>query len=160
MNDLHISSWTGNASQNTARQMVATQNSTEGYAIILAGRIPPDFMLFPASERRVRVVKEQITTGGSNLTAKTVIETLDDDRFVVKKKIPVTVEALGEDEYVAEFPLAGIAMAGESVHSAVHGLRDAIIDTLMLYKRESRLGPEPKRRLRILEAYIGQEGGK
>ena len=72
----------------------------------------------------------------------------------------VVVEAIDKDEYLASFPDAGIAIAGDSLRDAIFALKAEILASLDLYRNEARLGPEPRRRLKVLEAYIGQERRK
>ena len=79
----------------------------------------------------------------------------------LKKPITVLVEVLDKDEYLASFPEANIAIAGELAKGrdiCTQGRND--LATFELYRREMRLGPEPRRRLEVLEAYLGQEGRK
>lgn len=92
----------------------------------------------------------------SDKSLTTVLYSLADKDFVLRKPLYVDLDFDAYDEVTALFEPAGIAMSGSSVQDALQGLKDEFVDTYNLYKNEPNLGPEPERRLRVLEQYIEQ----
>lgn len=111
------------------------------------------------------------TTSGSRQTSSTdqprqrevltaVLTELGEAGFVLKKRITALVEVVGERDYLACFPEADLSIGGESVRDALSALKAEIVATYLLYRNEPRLGPEPAWRLKVLEAHVGEEGGR
>lgn len=89
----------------------------------------------------------------------TVIHSLQEPGLFLKRPISIVLEIRAEDEVIATFEEANIMMSGDDVRDALQGLKDEIVATYKLYKSEARLGPEPARRLKVLESFVGQEQG-
>ena len=85
---------------------------------------------------------------------------LGDAELRCLKPLPVQVEYLEEDEYLATFPPAGISMTGGDVREALASLKFEICRLYKLFSKETTLGPIPERRFRVLEQYVGPKGWK
>jgi hypothetical protein len=76
------------------------------------------------------------------------------------KPIVVTIECVDDREFIAAAGELNMAMSGESVGEALSSLRTHISDMHRGLQRADRLGPEPKRQLKILEEHFGEERRK
>jgi hypothetical protein len=76
--------------------------------------------------------------------------------FLVKKAIPVRLTKSDDDEYVASFSAANVAITGDSGTDALMLFKEHLAAVFRLL-RKSKLGPEPKKQLNLLEEYIGEE---
>ena len=76
----------------------------------------------------------------------------------LKKPMTIMVETEDHEEYLASFPEAHISIAGDSLRDAIFALQAELLASFDLYRREPRLSPELKHRLKVLESYIRQEG--
>ena len=75
------------------------------------------------------------------------------------KPITVQVKCLGDDDFLASFHAANMAISGDSVQEAFQNLAAHILDVLeVLEQEESTLGPEPARQLAVLRDHIAHEG--
>ena len=84
-----------------------------------------------------------------------LVTELADDRFEVVRPFTISIAAVDDDSFVAEFPEANIAMAGETAADAYERLIENLTDVFDLYTREeSSLGPGPRHQLAILRKYI------
>jgi hypothetical protein len=97
-----------------------------------------------------------ISSAGRSDAILTCVEGLPGLRHALSKAIPVAIKRLAENEYLAEFEETGISMTGASLGEAIDALAAEIVETYALYKAEPSLGPEPRRRLQILEGYLGE----
>ncbi len=89
-----------------------------------------------------------------------VLTGLGEAGYVLKKRITALVEVVGERDYLACFPEADLSIGGDSVKDALSALKAEVVATYLLYRDEPHLGPEPRRRLKVLEAYVGKERGR
>lgn len=85
-----------------------------------------------------------------------VIKSLDDPDLTILMPIPVKLSWPNEDECIAEFVEAGIAMAGEDERDAFLALSDQIADSYHLYNDDIALGQELRRRREVMEKYIAK----
>ncbi|MGO9056340.1 MAG: hypothetical protein ACLQU2_03005 [Candidatus Binataceae bacterium] len=75
------------------------------------------------------------------------------------KPITVQVKCLGEDDFLASFSDADMAISGDSAQEAFQNLAAHILDVLEVFEQEeSTLGPEPARQLAVLRDYIAHVG--
>jgi hypothetical protein len=86
------------------------------------------------------------------------IETLA--HYEIKKPIPVRIECVDDNEFLAEVSEANIAMTGDSVGDALMMLKENIEAVFERYKSMERLGTEPSRQLQFLEMHIGAKRRK
>jgi len=80
--------------------------------------------------------------------------------YEIKKPIPVRIECIDDNEFLAEVSDANIAMTGNSIGDALMMLKENIESIFERYKSKERLGMEPSRQLQFLEAHIGAERRK
>ncbi len=85
---------------------------------------------------------------------------LDGTGFRVVKPMQLVVRCDAADEFIASFPDAGIAIAGDSFNDALAALKSEVVELYEIYKNEAVLGPEPKRQVEVLEAHIAKTGRK
>jgi hypothetical protein len=93
----------------------------------------------------------------TNTALSTIINSLSDDRLGLVRPLRVELEIVDDEEVIATFEEANISMSGDDIRDAIHGLRAEIVATYNLYKTQNRLGPEPSRRLKVLEGFVGQK---
>ena len=104
--------------------------------------------------------RSQTTRTGPDDFSGYVLAITNLDGRLLKKPMSIIVEVLAENEYLAKFPESGIGIAGDSFRDAIFALKAEIVATLELYRREPRLSVELRRRLKVLEKYVGEEGRK
>jgi hypothetical protein len=75
--------------------------------------------------------------------------------YEIIKELPVKVECLNDDEFLAEIPDVNIGMTGDTVSEAFRLLKEHVQAVFRRYKSKEKLGPEPSRQLKYLEQYIG-----
>ena len=88
------------------------------------------------------------------------IDSFGDLPYNVKKPIPIIIEYADNNEFIAVFPDTGIAISGDSATEALQLIKTELVELYELYEAEPILGPEPRRRLQVLESYIGKKGRK
>jgi hypothetical protein len=83
------------------------------------------------------------------------LATLDPGRYELERPIPVMLQP-SDDGFTATFFDANIGSSGDTEEEAVDNLRTLIIDTFDLLDstQTEKLGPEPRRRLRLLRSLI------
>lgn len=86
--------------------------------------------------------------------APTTIDHLDSDEYQLKKAIPLTLEQVGDDEWLATFADAEVARSGDTPHDAVEWLRSSVVQLFHLYRSETALGPLPTKQFEALGRYI------
>jgi hypothetical protein len=90
---------------------------------------------------------------------QTLINSFPGERYTLLKPIPVKIERIGENDWVASFEDANLGMSGESQQEAFQNLIADILDTFETFGREEHnLGPEPSRQMAILREYIAPQG--
>jgi hypothetical protein len=102
--------------------------------------------------------QSNVINARSDLAARTVLTRLRDSRFTVHKPLPVVIEYVADDEYIATFEPGEISIAGESVRDAIEALQSELAALYVAFSREVVLGPLPSKRLAILREYIGETG--
>ena len=80
--------------------------------------------------------------------------------YEIKKPIPVRIECIDHNEFLAEVSDANIAMTGDSIGDALTMLKENIEAIFERYESKERLGTEASHQLRFLEAHIGTESRK
>jgi len=81
-------------------------------------------------------------------------------RYELKKPMPVHIECIDDNEFLAEVRGANISMTGDSVGDALTMLKENIEAIFERYRSKERLGPEPSHQIKFLESYIGAERRK
>lgn len=76
--------------------------------------------------------------------------------LTLKRGIPIELTG-SDDEWLASFVDANIAMSGDSPSDALRAVRSEIEDAYKLYRSEPKLGPELARQLLVLESYIDEK---
>ncbi len=77
--------------------------------------------------------------------------------YALLRPIPVAVEQVGPDDFLAHFEEANIAMSGETAEDARESLLANILDVFDLFtNEEASLGPEPARQLGVLRKYLAR----
>lgn len=90
-----------------------------------------------------------------------MIHSLHSNKFELKIPMPVTIELIDDDEAIATFPEADIAISGDSPADAMEELRFYLVGLYEIFEREAKnLGPVQKVQLRKLGAYIGETRGQ
>ncbi len=89
--------------------------------------------------------------------ADTFLDDIGDPNLAVLKVIPVRFSWPHDDECLAEFVEAGLAISAETTEGAVAALTAQIADSYNLYTSGVGLGPELRRRREVLEEYIGKK---
>jgi hypothetical protein len=77
-------------------------------------------------------------------------------QFFIKKPIPIVIQCVDDNEFVACAPNINVAMSGSSAGEALLLLKEDIQEIYKYYSAQGSLGPEPKRQLRELENHIGK----
>ena len=86
------------------------------------------------------------------------IYSLPGEPYRLLKPIPVKKERVGDNEILASFEEANIAISGESEEEAFQDLVGHILDVFeALRAEETRLGPGPARQMRVLNEYLATE---
>jgi hypothetical protein len=97
------------------------------------------------------------------------VEGSDDGQYMLRhfpgepyrllKPTSVHIKRLGDDDFLACFNEANIAISGDSPQEAFQGLASHILDVFeILELEESTLGPEPTRQLAVLREHITAQG--
>lgn len=84
---------------------------------------------------------------------------LHDEDYVLRRPIPVILQLTDDEEFLASVENANIAMTGVSAIDSLKTLREHITLLYGILCAE-RLGPEPQKQLKVLEAYIGKKETK
>jgi predicted RNase H-like HicB family nuclease len=78
--------------------------------------------------------------------------------YEVKTPIPVCIECIEDDEFIAEIPEINMAMAGDTIGEAMQLLKEHVQAVFRRYEsKKQQLGPEPRSQMNYLEQYIGRE---
>jgi hypothetical protein len=81
-----------------------------------------------------------------------------DEPYRLLKPIVVRVKRLDDDDFLASFSDANMAISGDSAQEAFQNLAAHILDVLEVLERgESALAPEPARQLAVLRDHIAHE---
>ncbi len=100
-------------------------------------------VIFAPAPSKVRVSYRSLTSLGNS-------------KFKLKEPIIVVITET-DDEVIAEFPEAEIAVSEDSVGQALAWLRRRIIGSYTRFKANyDKLGPVPARQLKVLEKYIAE----
>jgi deoxycytidine triphosphate deaminase len=80
---------------------------------------------------------------------------LDPEQYKLTRDIPVALQP-SDDGFIATFFDANIGSSGDTEEEAIDNLRTLIIDTFELLEstQSEKLGPEPRRRLKLLRSII------
>jgi hypothetical protein len=80
---------------------------------------------------------------------------LDPEQYKLKRDIPVALQP-SDDGFIATFFDGNIGSSGDTEEEAIDNLRTLIIDTFELLEstQPEKLGPEPRRRLKLLRSII------
>ena len=70
--------------------------------------------------------------------------------------IPVEIEFCADDEFIARWSEAGVAITSDSATDALLSLKIEIVEVYEILKREPLLGRELQLQLAVLESYLGQ----
>jgi len=100
---------------------------------------------------------EEATQQKNDKQTSVTIISLGFGKRVLLKPMSLRIENVGDDEFIASFPEAGIEMSGDSATEAIQLLKSHLVALFDIYRTESKLGPEPQKQLKILEGYIGEE---
>ncbi len=83
------------------------------------------------------------------------INHLPGEPYRLLKPIPITIQRLGEADFMASFEMANIAVSGPDIEDAYQSIAMHILDVFdSLIAEEGNLGPEPRRQLQILRTYL------
>ncbi|MGK2915157.1 MAG: hypothetical protein ACSLE5_12055 [Porticoccaceae bacterium] len=74
--------------------------------------------------------------------------------YKVTKSLNISIECLAEDEFVATFDEAELAIAEDTIVEAVNAIKRELVEVYKLYTSGEKLGPRPKRQLAALEKYV------
>lgn len=86
---------------------------------------------------------------------KTFIDSLPGEPYTLRRPIPVKIETVGDEDYLASFDEANIAISGETYQEAFQNLVAEVLNSFENFIREeTNLGPEPSRQLKILKRYL------
>lgn len=85
----------------------------------------------------------------------TSINSLPGEPYTLLQPIPVKIERIEDNDSLASFEEANIAMSGETEQEAFQNLVAAVLDSFEDFSgEEASLGPEPARQLRVLRRYL------
>ena len=83
------------------------------------------------------------------------VKSLPGEPYTVLQPIRIKIERMGENDFLASFEEANLAMSGETKEEALQNIIAEILDTFEMFSDEaSRLGPEPSRQLRVMQKYL------
>ena len=87
--------------------------------------------------------------------SRAFISSLPGEPYTLLRPIPVKIEQVEQDDFLARFEEANIGMSGETAQEALQNLLIDVLDAFELFcKEETNLGPEPTCQLRVLRRYI------
>lgn len=121
-----------------------TKGSLRSEKIILVPTSGPSEQLYlgDATHQEIRAYREHINS-------------LPGEPFNLLKPIPVKIERMDENDFLASFEEANITMPGESDLEAFQNLLGHTLDVFeALSNEETSLGPEPARQLKVLRKYL------
>ena len=76
------------------------------------------------------------------------------ENYRVLQPIPVDIRRIGDEDFLARFHEANIAIGGRDPQDAYQGLVAYILDTFEALNNEARLGPDAMAQLEVLRTYI------
>lgn len=89
------------------------------------------------------------------MKGQTFIEYFPNERYRLKRDIPVDIEDSGEGAVLVRWEEANIAMTGRTLEEALDNLRAEILDTYENYGMElGSLGPGPTQQYALMNEYI------
>jgi hypothetical protein len=88
------------------------------------------------------------------------LTTLNNSKFKLRMPIQITITET-QDEVIAEFPEAEIAVSEDTIPLALAWMKRRIIGSYIRFKASrDKLGPVPTRQLHVLEKYIVEQIAK
>lgn len=140
--------------QSPARRRVRRHRGTNEVRVVFQNGIETTYVTNQFNNVSARFERQVVNTSYKNCMQ---IGRLRDDRYKVIKPISIVVSKEDED-YVAAFETANIAMSGETASEAIQHLRDYIAEVFDLLCSSPKLGPAMIRQLNVLEEHIVEEG--
>lgn len=124
----------------------------------LLNRITDDLQINPqviTLEKEIELLKNRITKLEENKSIIVPIETFAPEPYELLKPFHIVLQQ-DEDEFIASFFEANLGASGDTKKEAIDNLKDIIISTFEILKehKESQIGPEPFRQLKVLEEFI------
>ena len=85
-----------------------------------------------------------------------ILASLPDDDVEIEEPFIITVEHVGEDDYLASVPEVNLNASGDSTDEVIDNLQDIIAGTyrLLMSLPIKKLGPEPLRQWKFLKFHL------
>lgn len=105
-----------------------------------------------------QIIDPSIAQGGPPYSDTIYISSLHDEPYTLLQPIPIRIEKVEEDDFLACFEEANISMSGETPDEAFQNLIADILEAFELFcTEETTLGPEPTRQLDVLRRYLQRQ---
>jgi dCTP deaminase len=136
------------------RDIKQLQQTMKG-AATLGKEMPRLVALCEEAVRRFENTTIQLQGLSATRLGPVPLTSLDPDRYQLARDIPVVLQP-SDGGFTATFFDANIGSSGDTEQEAIENLRTLIIDTfeLLASTRPEKLGPEPRRRLKLLRSLI------
>ena len=93
----------------------------------------------------------------ADVSFRTHIDQFPGESYALRRPIPVAIQRLEADDFVASFEEANLAVSGETSQEAFQNLAIEILNLFEIFsEEESNLGPEPTRQLKVLKQYLAR----
>lgn len=80
--------------------------------------------------------------------------------YDILQPIPIKIECMGEDDFLASFDEVNLSIGGETEQEALQNIIAEILDTFEIFSGEEyRIGPEPAHQLRVMKKYLKPSNG-
>jgi hypothetical protein len=111
-------------------------------------------------EQKLTTISEEVSKPRNQSPFTLVITTLHSSEYELRRDVPVLIEQVEEEEFVASFVDADVYTSGETMSAAIENLRAALISTLRTWSSvdTAKLGPLPRRQLATLERLLRRTG--
>lgn len=85
----------------------------------------------------------------------TQIDQFPGEPYRIRRPIPVLIERVDDNDFLASFEEANLAFSGTTKREAFQNLAIEILNAFEMFsEQESNLGPEPIRQLAVLRSYL------